>query len=302
MRICFLSPAVNESTYSESAANDRMDYCSIHGYQYVARETAVPKSPGYSEEKVYIEIQHLIQNYDWIFWAHADRYIMNFAFKLEDLMAEGAEMLLSRDRGAIEVGAILFKNTDSIRNCIDRALVELNSPSRSTLCQPVLQYFLKGPAAPNLRYLSRSVFSSDISTYTRGDFMLMPNSDQMSPELEADIFAQGSLMLEEKEQFPYLFNSLNLREAGAIVGIGRGEFADTFLGRWLGKKIWLIDHWKSSCEHTLKPYLVDDILDLDRKHAEQWFASDFRVESIRDTALSASERFAFGSLDWIFFR
>ncbi len=185
--------------------------------------------------------------------------------------------------------------------CLETARIKSELISEPATESGALRSVLCRVNAPKIRCVPQSTFSSDFKNYTRGDFLLQLTRGKNFQKLAESIFAEGSLSLEEKEQFGYLFNSLGYRGQGAVIGIGRGEFADALLSRWRGSAMYLIDPWQNPPHLTLKPYMDNEILDVERDHVQKWFATYPRAKIIREAATPAAEQFNAQSLDWVYF-
>jgi hypothetical protein len=302
MRICVMSPVFNDAIgCAQSAAKDREDYCAIHGYANAAHQADPGGLSNYPASEKYAAIRYLLSSCDGVLWMDSDRFIMNFAFGLEPFFDDSAEIILSRERGEIDGGALLFKNTSAVFGCLENARIESELTSEPSTESGALRSVLNRMNALQVRCFPQSTLSSDFKSYTRGDFLLRLTDGQNFQKFAESIFAEGSLTLEEKEQFPYMFNSLGYRGQGAIVGVGRGDFADAVMARWKGSTMFLIDPWRNPSNCNLKPYLGDEILDVEHDHVQKWFASYSTTKIIRETAIRAAEQFAPQCLDWLYF-
>lgn len=52
-------------------------------------------------------------------------------------------------------------------------------------------------------------------------------------------------IMKSRNDFPSLFNRLNLINVGVEVGVFRGGFSDHILNNWNGKLLYSIDSWKN---------------------------------------------------------
>ncbi len=115
MRICVMTPVFNDAAECAlSAAKDRADYCAIHGYTDIAHPAGPGSLSNYPASEKYASIRSHLSSCDGLFWMDSDRYIMNFAVGLEPFFDDPAEIVLSRERGEIDGGALLFRNTAAV--------------------------------------------------------------------------------------------------------------------------------------------------------------------------------------------
>jgi hypothetical protein len=107
--------------------------------------------------------------------------------------------------------------------------------------------------------------------------------------------------LSKRADFGYLLNEQGLSNAGAEVGVFRGDFAAELLEKWSGKKLYLIDTWRH----------LDDYLDswnLDDGAMEENYRTTINRVSrwqpipqlLRMPSLTAAKRFGSEELDFVY--
>ncbi len=87
----------------------KIEYCTHHNYDCIIKTSDFDRSRHIYWSRVKFLLQHLPQ-YDWIFWCDADAIIMNQTIKLESLVDEDADFIISKDFNGINNGAFLIKN------------------------------------------------------------------------------------------------------------------------------------------------------------------------------------------------
>ena len=98
------------------ASKNKRDYCSKHGYDFFETTQLLDPSRPAPWSKIVMIYQHL-ENNDWIYWSDADSLIMNSDIKLEGLIDEKYDLILTKDfYGNINSGSFFIKNTDWSRN------------------------------------------------------------------------------------------------------------------------------------------------------------------------------------------
>lgn len=87
----------------------KRDYCERHGYTFYNYKTIEEKwSPEWS--KVIYCLKHL-KEHDWIFWSDADAMITNYNIKLESIIDNNFDVIVSNDIGGMNTGSFLIKNS-----------------------------------------------------------------------------------------------------------------------------------------------------------------------------------------------
>lgn len=86
-------------------------YCERHGYDFICGQENLDPSRPLPWSKIKI-LQKVMENpnYKWIFWTDADSLIMNQAIKLEDLIDEKYNFIVTKDPNAMNTGQFFIKN------------------------------------------------------------------------------------------------------------------------------------------------------------------------------------------------
>lgn len=286
--------------HSRAAARERQDYCALHGYACIEHHTRVLGSTLHRAwDKLPILRKHLPE-YDWLFWLDADRFIMNFEVKLEQFLDGNTDMILARQCVCLDTGAWLVRNHSRSLNLLDAAAAQTDLAYDPWLDAAAVQRAIAASPELRVRYAPATALSSTVSGYARGDFVLNLAEQNSKSDMVCAAMEQTSLQLEDPEQFGHLFRRLSY-ERGAIVGVGRGEFAERLLARWSGRHLWLSAPAYAPVQSSADARLDAAIRKLDLAYAEKIFQADERVKIVNDAPASAAPLPEDHALDWIYF-
>ncbi len=160
-------------------------YCQKYGYDFICGEENLDPSRPIAWSKILL-IQKVMKNpsYEWIFWTDADSLIMNFNIRLESLIDENFNFIISKDINNINSGEFFIKNTEwsdtfltsvySRTECIDHIwwenqaiILELEQkPEYASRTKIVPQKLFNSSAYEVIRS-----FRSD-ALYRKGDFIV----------------------------------------------------------------------------------------------------------------------------------
>lgn len=92
---------------------NKKKYCELHGYDFIVCEETLDSSRSPSWSKVLL-LNKLMENssYKWLFWTDADSLIMNHSIRLEDLIDERYNMVITVDFASICAGEFFMKNCE----------------------------------------------------------------------------------------------------------------------------------------------------------------------------------------------
>jgi hypothetical protein len=111
------------------------------------------------------------------------------------------------------------------------------------------------------------------------------------------------VVISHRDLFPLVLNENGFLGEGVEVGVKFGEFSETILKAWVGKKLYSIDPWK---EFSQTEY--QDIANVSQNEQEEIYQKAVarlapfgkRSEIIRKTSLEASTQFEDGALDFTY--
>lgn len=122
-------------SYSQIAkitSKSLIEYCNLYGYDYRIDSEKIDKARPISWSKVCMAQQELENTqsfgffdwqpkYDWVWITDIDLYIVNHQIKLEDILDENYDVLMtcySNDINHLNTGSIIYKNTEWTRNLL----------------------------------------------------------------------------------------------------------------------------------------------------------------------------------------
>lgn len=92
---------------------NKTQYANKNGYDlFLYHESLDNTRPG-AWSKI-LAIQNHLKDYEWIYWSDADSLIMNMQIKLEDIIDDKFNLIISRESGTgnLNTGSFLLKNCD----------------------------------------------------------------------------------------------------------------------------------------------------------------------------------------------
>jgi len=106
------------SEYAPITVNGKREYCERHNYTFYNYTSMEEKwSPEWS--KIIYCLKHLKQH-DWIFWSDVDAMITNYNFKIESILDETVDIIVSNDIGGMNTGSFLIKNSEWSYNFLQK--------------------------------------------------------------------------------------------------------------------------------------------------------------------------------------
>lgn len=102
--------------YEEAVApgiENKRQYCEKHGYDFIFSNEWIDLSRPIPWSKIKL-LQEVLknENYKWIFWTDADAIIMNHGIKLEDIIDDQFDFIITHDCHTYNSGNFLLKNSE----------------------------------------------------------------------------------------------------------------------------------------------------------------------------------------------
>lgn len=130
-----------------------------------------------------LAIQKHLSDYDWIYWSDADSLIMNMNIKLESLIDDTYNMVISKEEanGNLNTGSFLIKNCEWSKKLLQRIYDQTYFINHEYWEQAALGYILKIDSAllDKVKVLKQRALNSHVmypecpgSMFQRGDFIL----------------------------------------------------------------------------------------------------------------------------------
>jgi hypothetical protein len=152
-------------------------YARRHGYEAVIAKDRLDASRPPSWSKLLLIERYLTENpaCTWLMWLDADAVIANPEQRLEDLVDESIDFLVTKDPSpsAINSGAFLVRNCPAALDMLRRAYAKVQYTYYPSCEQPALAEAMR-ECAPALRsrVVSRRLFNSFADEYRPGDFIV----------------------------------------------------------------------------------------------------------------------------------
>lgn len=99
----------NLSEIADLTFPNKQAYASKHRYAYSMLRGGFRKDRPPQWSKIFF-VQKLLPHVDWLLWTDADSLIMNPDIKVETLIDNNFELIISRDFGGLNTGVFLIKN------------------------------------------------------------------------------------------------------------------------------------------------------------------------------------------------
>lgn len=123
MKIAVVSVAIGEKYIEDvmPGIENKSVYCNMHGYDFYCSYQSLDETRHPAWSKILLIKKILLRGtYDWIFWTDADAVICNPNIKLEDLIDENFEFIVTKDFNNINAGNFLIKCSEWSANFLDK--------------------------------------------------------------------------------------------------------------------------------------------------------------------------------------
>jgi len=128
-------------TIGEITRQSKEEYCKIHGYDFYLKDKDFDKSWTPRSERINILINN-IDNYDWIWYLDTDAMIMNQTIKIDYLIDDNYDVILSRTPNEqlidINDGSMLIKRSEWSKNFLNHINDIVKKSSHSWPCQQAI--------------------------------------------------------------------------------------------------------------------------------------------------------------------
>lgn len=120
---------------------NKKQYSVKHGYDFIVYHKVLDKTRPPAWSKILALLNHL-KDYDWLYWSDADSLIMNMAIKLESLIDNNFNMIISRevDCRNLNTGSFLIKNCIWSEKLLQRVYKQSNFINHRWWEQAALQF------------------------------------------------------------------------------------------------------------------------------------------------------------------
>lgn len=158
-------------------------YAKKHGYDVFIYHKLLDNTRPAPWSKI-IAIQKHLADYDWIYWSDADSLIMNTDIKLENLIDEKFDLVISKEcyYGYLNTGSFLIKNSSWSHELLKRIYEQEQFIFQKSFWeQAALAHLLKIDESllPHLKIVYQRVLNSNLNFtpayecwYQEGDFVI----------------------------------------------------------------------------------------------------------------------------------
>ena len=124
MNIAVTTLATDNLPYQKKIFENRLEYCRAHRYAFHPFTNTFDSRPAaWSKLKIILNI-FKEDNPDWVLWTDSDAVIKNKNIKIEDLIDNNFDLIISKDGFTYNTGIFLIKNTDAskkfLNECIEK--------------------------------------------------------------------------------------------------------------------------------------------------------------------------------------
>lgn len=163
----------NIETYCQYTRARNCDYAEQHKYQFIAFKEKLDDSRPASWSKLLALLMNW-DDYDWLMWIDADAMIMNKDIKLESIIDNKYDFIVSTDLNGINCGIFLVKTTEFMRQIFEQAYDKKEFINHPWWEQAALMSLMNENEI--LRQKTKKINKKEINSYMndfeKGDFIL----------------------------------------------------------------------------------------------------------------------------------
>ena len=120
MNIAVTTLATDNLVYKEEVFENRRQYCKKHGYTFFSHSSPLDNRPAtWSKLKIILSIFEK-QNFDWVLWTDSDSIIRNEDIKVESLVDDNVDLIITKDCFSYNAGVFLMKNTEASKKFLQQ--------------------------------------------------------------------------------------------------------------------------------------------------------------------------------------
>jgi hypothetical protein len=308
MKLAVLSMYTLEmQALADMANQNKAAYCERHGYDYLVGDRVLDRSRPPAWSKI-LHVRRHLTDYDWVFWSDCDSLVMNPDIRLEELIDDKYDFLITRDPSGLNSGEFFLRNcpaafefletvyaqTDVIHNpwWEQRAIIDVINTGRHNL---------------RIKECPQRQFNSYLDCYVKRDFILhfagiperegiMRSYYRLACGGDLDSYAHIAL----REHLPILLNHLGLCGTGVEVGVQAGAFSSVWARLWEGRRLCLVDPWRHIPGYADVANVPDSTHESLYRQVLQLFGDSSKVKVMRSASMEAVAEFEDESLDWVY--
>lgn len=279
------------------AIENKKKYCELHGYDFLLCNEVLDPSRPPSWSKVLL-LGELLENssYKWLFWTDADSLIMNYSIRLEDLIDDRYDMIITRDFASICAGEFFLKKSEWSKQflkdiythteCINHGWWEQCAMIEELKIKPYLYDHILILPQRIMNSFSKEVFGHHVGEkeiYQRGDFIFHFAAargallDGLMKKYSQEVINDSTLFTLnyylgiygltlssnslQEQQFAACLETYPLIQNILQIGLNQGRTAEFFF---------------NSCPNLQKLITFDKNLPLYTKPAKEYFSRKYR--------------------------
>lgn len=113
MNLAVTTLATDNLPYQEEIFKNRREYCKKNGYTFFSYSSPLDNRPAaWSKLKIILNIFEK-QTFDWVLWTDSDAVILNEDVKVENLIDDSVDLVITKDCFSYNSGVFLIKNTEN---------------------------------------------------------------------------------------------------------------------------------------------------------------------------------------------
>jgi glycosyltransferase involved in cell wall biosynthesis/Tfp pilus assembly protein PilF len=199
--------------------------------------------------------------------------------------------------------ALIINEVDKARLYFEKALN--NNPQSSEACAGLAEIFLLEENFEAAKIMFGYAYSYNPKNKNAENGLkkadtLIKNSGTNNSMQEIKLPDQNDLQINNRNDFGSLFNSLDLLEHGAEVGVQAGEFSKIIRSSWKGKYLHLIDRWRSDDNYKDIANIPDEKQKQLYYYVMDTFADDPGVFIYKMDSVFAARQFPDNYFDWVY--
>jgi hypothetical protein len=159
------------------AVPNKQRYCDLRGYNHLALTSGFDafRPPAWSKVKF---LREHLPRFDWLFWSDIDSLITNYTIRLEDLIDDHYDLVITMEDPGVGVynlstRQLLFRNTDWSLRFLDEIYAQTQFiDSRLWEQRALIHLWEKSDLSEHIKVVAQKSFNSYPNNWQKGDFVL----------------------------------------------------------------------------------------------------------------------------------
>jgi hypothetical protein len=303
--------------YAAKSEVNKIRYCRKHGYGCAIYKDVLDANRPASWSKI-LALKEVFAagKCDWCFWIDADAIITNSEIRLETIIDEEYDLIVSQDINGINFGVFLIKNTPGARQFLDAVYAQTQHIHNPIVENAAVREVIAKELAPMcaVKVESQRRFNSCLyglyyyppypeGDFQRGDFVL--HLPAASGEVRNALFTAFGKILghprTREELHTYVEEHCSGPLVGAEVGVREGIYAKYLLDHIDFRLFYCIDAWRHLPDYTD----ISNVSDAEhecllQRAMERLSVHDDKTRFVRKLSTEAAEEIGNGTLDFVY--